>query len=555
MEEAERLTAAGKFDEAYDYFARLHANSRLSLASKMRFASTCGGTRSHSIRRNSTTGRWRACSRSTRKSAIRWPAGCGGSRGRRDHPALSARWELRGRPPRTRSVADTIQERGGGAGRQLAATFETAAGRQVARRVIGEPASNTSLPARQRAAHGHLAEPRFGHGRNGADRREFPFVTVGVLEASPRKPVRRIDNWASLRTSRAHPRRLAEEVDFGSEGGVYARRSANGRSMRAAASLRSDMHGGRRTDARRPRAAHPVDGHAGQPVLSRRLRLAPRRRFDLAAERVALHFERVHVRPESMLQVARRRTARDRPGRPVYSRRFRARPGGVLAGEVALLKNARPGPQAIVEQTMSSDDAAVTALAGDVDVLDRVPPWHLDRLRAVQDIRVESYKLPTVHVLIPNLKRPLLAKREFRRGLCFGIDRKWIVERVLLGGGTLQGFEAISGPFPAGVSLNDPIRYGYNNQLAAAVRAAAGGDPGHRCLVSVNAPERTRKTRQKERRRRSPRKSRRPDFRRLRSPTRTIRSLAWPANRFKPNWFARASRSSCASSRPTSAGR
>jgi ABC-type transport system substrate-binding protein len=68
-------------------------------------------------------------------------------------------------------------------------------------------------------------------------------------------------------------------------------------------------------------------------------------------------------------------------------------------------------------------------------------------------------------VLIPNLKRPLLTKREFRRALCFGIDRKWIVERVLLGGGATQGFQAVSGPFPAGASLNDPIRYGYNNQV------------------------------------------------------------------------------------------
>jgi ABC-type oligopeptide transport system substrate-binding subunit len=84
----------------------------------------------------------------------------------------------------------------------------------------------------------------------------------------------------------------------------------------------------------------------------------------------------------------------------------------------------------------------------------------------VKELRVESYKLPTVHVLIPNLQRPLLAKREFRRALCFGIDRKWIVDRVLLGGGSMPGFEAISGPFPSGASLNDPIRYGYNNQVA-----------------------------------------------------------------------------------------
>src|SRR5262249_34433555 len=67
-------------------------------------------------------------------------------------------------------------------------------------------------------------------------------------------------------------------------------------------------------------------------------------------------------------------------------------------------------------------------------------------------------------VLIPNLNRPLLAKREFRRALCYGIDRKWIVNRVLLGGNSLPGFDILSGPFPTGLSLSDPIRYAYNSQ-------------------------------------------------------------------------------------------
>ena len=68
-------------------------------------------------------------------------------------------------------------------------------------------------------------------------------------------------------------------------------------------------------------------------------------------------------------------------------------------------------------------------------------------------------------MLIPNLERPLVAKREFRRAICFGIDRQWIVDRVLLGGTKLPGFEVVSGPFPSGLALSDPIRYAYNNKL------------------------------------------------------------------------------------------
>ena len=188
---------------------------------------------------------------------------------------------------------------------------------------------------------------------------------------------------------------------------------------------------------------------------------------------VVLHLKRVHVRPESLFQFPPPATNRDATGgaRPTgpFSIADYAPDLVVFARATPLPRSEGPGeggPRAIVEQTMPSDEAAVAALlGGEVDVLDRVPPWQLERLRTVPEVRIGSYKLPTVHVLIPNLDRPLLAKREFRRALCYGIDRKWIVDRVLLGGRAVPGFEAISGPFPAGTSLNDPIRYGYNNQV------------------------------------------------------------------------------------------
>ena len=122
---------------------------------------------------------------------------------------------------------------------------------------------------------------------------------------------------------------------------------------------------------------------------------------------------------------------------------------------------------AIVEQTLTDDEAAIEALvSGEIDVLERVPPWQVERLRGVKGIRVESYRLPTVHVLIPNTNRPILAKRNSAvRGLSASIARG-ILNSVLLGGTTQAGFEVISGPFPAGTSLSDPLRYGYSNRIA-----------------------------------------------------------------------------------------
>jgi ABC-type transport system substrate-binding protein len=174
---------------------------------------------------------------------------------------------------------------------------------------------------------------------------------------------------------------------------------------------------------------------------------------------VVIHMRRSHVRPEALLRIAL-------PGVPQapFTVSEATADQTVFASRMTAARNI--GPQAIVEQKQVNDDAAVSALlAGEIDVLDRVPPWHLDRLRDVENVHVDSYKLPTVHVLVPNLKNPLLAKREFRRALCFGIDRKYIVNRVLLGGTNIAGFEVLSGPLPAGTSLSDPIRYGYNSQL------------------------------------------------------------------------------------------
>jgi ABC-type transport system substrate-binding protein len=173
---------------------------------------------------------------------------------------------------------------------------------------------------------------------------------------------------------------------------------------------------------------------------------------------IELQFNRVYVRPEALLQFPppgskpRFEISEHGDGQVVFA----ASPGS----------GSGSGLRAIVEQTLPDDEAAVDAIvSGEIDVLDRVPPWQVERLRGAKGIRVGAYRLPTVHVLIPNTKGLLLAKREFRRAICFGIDRKWIVSSVLLGGQSQTGFDVLSGPFPSGLSISDPIRYGYNNRI------------------------------------------------------------------------------------------
>jgi tetratricopeptide (TPR) repeat protein len=314
--------------------------------------------------------------------------------------------------------------------------------------------------------------------------RDNPSISVGVFEPSPRHAARRIDDWASLRASRLVNPILAELVDFGSEGGIY--HSPYGKWVIDDSGLRLSL---RLT----PPAADGVRNRPTADELARfLLNMAdpnhPDYRPDFAGrlagvsvdgdEWVHLDWIWPHVRPEALLQVSvtEPNSGGAAPGDTTNaasadwsSGRYQpvdSEPGSLTFSSMAKSATSSAPLPSIIEQTFPSDEAAIAALLhGEIDVLDRVPPWQLERLRAVQSIRIGTYRLPTVHVLIPNTKRPLLAAREFRRALCYGIERGRVVQEVLLGGTKLPGFDVLSGPFPTGVSFSDPLRYAYNSQL------------------------------------------------------------------------------------------
>ena len=285
-----------------------------------------------------------------------------------------------------------------------------------------------------------------------------------MLESSPRNPKRRIDDWATLRASRLTERLLA------------ARRRFRHRRRHLSLALR-------RIQSRRKRPRFVVQAPTRRrdditaDTLSRFLLAmaapgTPFYRPDFASllgsvsiapdNAITMHFRRVHVRPESMLQVPPPGAANQAGD---YSVAAYSPDQVVFAFRNAGARNGRPA-----SDRRTNHDAAT-----------KPPSRHFKSAKSMCSTAFRHGKSPVFSrfktstsqatsclpstSLIPNLKRPLLAKREFRRALCFGIDRKWIVDRILLGGGAMQGFQAISGPFPAGASLNDPIRYGYNDQI------------------------------------------------------------------------------------------
>ncbi|WP_254513707.1 ABC transporter substrate-binding protein [Anatilimnocola floriformis] len=164
-------------------------------------------------------------------------------------------------------------------------------------------------------------------------------------------------------------------------------------------------------------------------------------------------------------------------------------------------------PQLIHERKFPEATPALLALRrGQINVLDRVPPWELARLRNNNEIKLLPYAIPTVHLLIPNSAKPFTANRHVRRALLYALDRESILKQGLLGDESLPGCEVISGPFPKGpdrlpwtYACDPEIRpRGYDPSLASVLleigRAEAGlNQPTPQALVLAHDDQPTTK--------------------------------------------------------------
>ena len=122
-------------------------------------------------------------------------------------------------------------------------------------------------------------------------------------------------------------------------------------------------------------------------------------------------------------------------------------------------------PKEIVERRFATGDDMIQALRrGDVDVVDRINLWELEKFRALGGVQVKRYAVPLVHCLIPNPKRPLSSRRTFRRALVYGINREAILG-ILVRSEKIPGCQIVSGPFSAGVTTDDPLDYAYDNSI------------------------------------------------------------------------------------------
>jgi hypothetical protein len=301
----------------------------------------------------------------------------------------------------------------------------------------------------------------------------YPLVNVGVLQSATQLDPTRIDNWGARRSGRLIYRTLFEMEGAGPEGGEYDFIFGDVEMTpdRMQFDLKLNLN----------QLEPPLDqvqGYFIADVLASRAQPTSANYFapwasavnTIALEgpqQITFNLRRPNVLPIALLQV------------PVDGSWFGGAPGSptgdyrrdvveddlvryVLTGE----PETPAQPREIVEiRSESAADSVSKLLQGRVDVLDQLFPADAVRLSKSKSIKVVNYPLPTVHMLVPCSDHPFLAERTFRRALLYGVNRQDILQGELLENLESEGCRVLSGPFPAGLELNDPLGYAYDMSI------------------------------------------------------------------------------------------
>jgi ABC-type transport system substrate-binding protein len=301
----------------------------------------------------------------------------------------------------------------------------------------------------------------------------YPLVVVGVQQRAVRQDPDRVDDWAARRTGRLVQRRLCEYVGKGPEGGRYESPlgsmefSDDGRqitfSLRPTEDAVTSTLNGYEVARRLGALADPDD-----PTYSAAWGSLVEAIGVDDVNQVRITLRRPHVLPPSLLQTSLQLPSEGAGGSagPYVPAEQTPAANYFLVNRQYAFYQARQ-PKEIVERLYDKPDKAINALKrGEIDVYDRVFPADVYRLRNDDTITLGQYALPTLHVLVPNYARPYPANKIFRRAILYAVNREGVLRSELLGGGSLPGCVALSGPFPAGTGAADPLAYAYDERIA-----------------------------------------------------------------------------------------
>lgn len=252
----------------------------------------------------------------------------------------------------------------------------------------------------------------------------YPLVIVGVTQDATALDSARFDDWAARRAGRLVERRLCEYIARGPEGGRYASPLGSIETSDDNRQLFLQLDPARVKTER--------SSVTGFDISKRILAMAnPDDKSYLPAwgslvssvvvdeiYRVQINLRKPHVLPESLLQTivqtasVEGSTAADGP--------YTVGPKRPNENSFMINRNysfTQPKqPVEIAERVFDEADKSINALKrGEIDMLDRIFPSSVPRLRGDDGIVVGQYTLPTLHVLIPNFRKPYPGSKTFRR--------------------------------------------------------------------------------------------------------------------------------------------
>jgi peptide/nickel transport system substrate-binding protein len=116
-----------------------------------------------------------------------------------------------------------------------------------------------------------------------------------------------------------------------------------------------------------------------------------------------------------------------------------------------------PAIRRLRERRFADASQAVAALrSGEITLVEHVPPEQVPALSQVADLKVGRYARPRVHLLALDGRTPALRNRNLRRGLAYAIDRKGLLEEVILHRAGDEANAPADGVFPRGNYADAP---------------------------------------------------------------------------------------------------
>lgn len=305
----------------------------------------------------------------------------------------------------------------------------------------------------------------------------YPLVSVGVLQAARVYDPVRLDNWAARRAGRLLYRNLFEIQGAAPEGGEYDFLFGTAQPTPDRQVLELTIN-----REKLPNPLNDIELDLLADELAKRALPESDTYFSPWAaavtgigidgtNRIQCVLRRPHVLPNCLLQIN------------VDASWFGGKQGGATGDynidfvddketRFMLTEDARRAskdsgkPREIVEVRCSSgSDAVSKLLSGEIDVLDQLFPADAIKLKERRDVKVVEYPLPTIHMLVPCSDHEFIADKNFRRALLYGIDREDILKGELLENLDSPGCRVLSGPFPAGLSQDDPLGYAYDSTI------------------------------------------------------------------------------------------